>query len=233
MLNKTISEIEYINASPIQAEGQMYIATQAPLKATIEHFWKMVLEQRSPLLICLATREGESELSDKIESYWPEMDESLEFSTEDRVLTIKVEKEERVSSDVVKRELVICDGNLEFKTTHIQHLHWDDQSVPHFKSFLNFMKVVSQAKEEIRTTKEEGDEYPVVVHCKHGVGRTGTFIALDSVFTRIHTLRESDKNATVNFCRLLFELRMQRYGLLSTTAQYKSLYAMLHKLLNI
>ncbi|PRP73463.1 receptor-type tyrosine-protein phosphatase zeta [Planoprotostelium fungivorum] len=74
--NHTRVEIEmkngrgkYINANHVQdkqtKETQKYICCQAPLKDTINDFWTMMWEQRSPVIVMLSNGEKESG------GYWP------------------------------------------------------------------------------------------------------------------------------------------------------------------
>jgi protein tyrosine phosphatase len=47
---------------------------------------------------------------------------------------------------------------------------------------------------------------PVVVHCSAGVGRTGTYLAIEPLMERIREKR------TVNVFRRVFEIRKNRTG---------------------
>lgn len=64
---------DYINANRISgyANHPGYIATQAPLVETMSHFWQMVYESMTPVIIML-TRETEDDCHvSKSERYWP------------------------------------------------------------------------------------------------------------------------------------------------------------------
>ena len=67
------------------------------------------------------------------------------------------------------------DGKNPRNITHFQFTAWPDHGVPDgHHTLLNFVKKYQKFSE----IKNMGQK-PVVVHCSAGVGRTGTFIALD------------------------------------------------------
>ena len=67
------------------------------------------------------------------------------------------------------------------QVTHYQYTSWPDDEVPQFAtSFLNFVRRVQKAHD-----KSKGG--PLLVHCSAGVGRTGTFIALDTLLDRMRS----------------------------------------------
>lgn len=68
----------------------------------------------------------------------------------------------------------------------------------------------------------------IVVHCSAGVGRTGTFIAIDVLLQRLHSLSlqlhgsvgQQEVVAAVNVPELIINLRQQRRGMVQTWEQY-------------
>jgi len=67
----------------------------------------------------------------------------------------------------------------------------------------------------------EASNKPIVVHCSAGVGRTGTFIALDNLCMML-----KDKDY-VDFYQTVYDLRLQRMEMIQTLSQY----IFLHKLI--
>ena len=81
---------------------------------------------------------------------------------------------------------------------------WPDLEVHQFAtSLIGFIKRVQR-----NHNKDEG--VPLLVHCSAGVGRTGTFIMLDSLMEQ---LRVED---TVNIYEVLNEMRKKRMYMVQT-----------------
>lgn len=71
----------YINASPIDNLGEgapVFVATMCPKRSTFAHFWSMVWETGSRLIVNLTHERDKvgSEPADKREQYWPPFDEA-------------------------------------------------------------------------------------------------------------------------------------------------------------
>jgi protein tyrosine phosphatase len=78
-----LRSVEYINASPIDnlGEGAMpFIATMCPKRETFAHFWSMVWELGSRVIINLTHERDRvgSGPSDKRERYWPPLEDVSE-----------------------------------------------------------------------------------------------------------------------------------------------------------
>jgi protein tyrosine phosphatase len=92
--------------------------------------------------------------------------------------------------------------------THYHFLAWPDHGVPADKTvMLAFIRRVRQIH------PPEGP--PLIVHCSAGVGRTGTFITLDTMLQRLDKKEES-----LNIYEFLVNMRKSRVLMVQTEAQY-------------
>ena len=70
-------------------------------------------------------------------------------------------------------------GEPALEVTHFYYLSWPDHGVPtKSTSLINFIR-------RVRKVQPHSTEVPLLVHCSAGVGRTGTFIAIDIEMQRI------------------------------------------------
>nr|KAG5699346.1 hypothetical protein BaRGS_004283 [Batillaria attramentaria] len=93
--------------------------------------------------------------------------------------------------------------------TQYHYMAWPDHGVPLAASLVDYWRYV-----KARATST----VPLLVHCSAGVGRTGTFIALD-----IASEKES-RGDDVNVNEIVTQLREQRALMVQSEAQYKFLH---------
>ncbi len=88
--------------------------------------------------------------------------------------------------------------------TLFHYLAWPDHGVPaNATSMVNFIK-------RVRKTHPYSKTDILLVHCSAGVGRTGTFITLDSMMERIKA------EETINIFQFVKNLRKQRVLMVQT-----------------
>ena len=88
---------------------------------------------------------------------------------------------------------------------------WPDHGVPNNAiSMVNFIKRVRKAHPYSRQDL-------LLVHCSAGVGRTGTFITLDSMMERIKT------EDTINIFEFVIDLRKQRVLMVQTLVKVNNM----------
>ncbi|XP_073420706.1 receptor-type tyrosine-protein phosphatase O isoform X4 [Dendrobates tinctorius] len=195
---------DYINANfiPGYNSSQEYIATQGPLPDTRNDFWKMILQQKSQVIVMLTQCNEKRRI--KCDHYWPFTAEPVSYG--DIVVEVVSEEEQPDWTLRVFRMSYVAEAQ------HVMHFNftaWPDHGVPAAsaaESILQFVYMVRQ-----KATKTKG---PITVHCSAGVGRTGTFIALDRLMQHIRD------HEFVDVLGLVGELRSFRMSMVQTEEQF-------------
>uniref|UniRef100_A0A8P0NP06 Receptor-type tyrosine-protein phosphatase eta n=1 Tax=Canis lupus familiaris TaxID=9615 RepID=A0A8P0NP06_CANLF len=202
---QTHSSDDYINANymPGYHSKKDFIATQGPLPNTLKDFWRMVWEKNIYAIVMLTkcVEQGRT----KCEEYWPSK-QAQDYGD----ITVAM------TSEVVLPEWTIRDftvKNIQTSESHpLRQFHftsWPDHGVPDTTDLLiNFRYLVRDYM------KQSPPESPILVHCSAGVGRTGTFIAIDRLIYQIEI------ENTVDVYGIVYDLRMHRPLMVQTEDQY-------------
>ncbi|KAI1385536.1 phosphatases II [Hypoxylon trugodes] len=194
-------QLDYINASPIvlhspiDPEGKpphRYIAMQGPKVATMEHVWRMVAEQlQSPAVIVMLTETHEGGM-EKCYPYFPRVTdhEPWEIGEEDEFgdgfhAQLKCDSiEEHANGAIEVRKLILhVEGREEDMIVwHLLYRKWPDFGVPAIQDIDSFFELMRLSRE-----KNASVDNPRIIHCSAGVGRSGTFIALEHLIREIDT----------------------------------------------
>ncbi|KHJ44465.1 Protein-tyrosine phosphatase [Trichuris suis] len=209
---------DYINANLIE---RSYISTQGCLACTVDDFWEMVWQEESRIIV-MATKEIERGKS-KCVRYWPEANQptTTGFRKEIKLTLVA----ERVNSDFAVRTLCLSKrrNDESWESRFVYHYHflaWPDHGVPaNPGSVVNFLEEINQLETNLPDSK------PIIVHCSAGIGRTGTFIAIDLILCLV---RKNGLQCTIDIRQTVQMLRSQRSGMVQTEAQYKFVYMAVH-----
>ncbi|KAI1331579.1 hypothetical protein F5Y16DRAFT_360297 [Xylariaceae sp. FL0255] len=241
-------KVDYINASPILAQSPAkpgvipplrYIAMQGPKVNTVEHVWRMIAEQlESPAVIVMLTETYEGH-NEKCYPYFPQdstdaitigIDDEFEDGFRGRVECVGIE--ERCNGAIELRKLRFhIEGRKDMTVWHLLYRKWPDFGVPQKEDWDSFFELMKLS----RHLNNDRDGVPRIIHCSAGVGRTGTFIALESLMRDIDRgfMDRIDPRFTDNDSDLVYKmvngLREQRRQMVQADVQYMFIHKVLRR----
>ncbi|WAR05208.1 PTPRT-like protein [Mya arenaria] len=205
---------DFINASYIDGycKPRKYIAAQGPLENTISDTWRMIHSEDIKIIVMVTNimEVGKKKCS----KYWPD----------DRAIygkcNVKLDQVEEYADFVVRHFTYNMEGTrFERQLIQFHYTSWPDKNVPATAlSLVQFWRKVRQC--------EFVENTPWMVHCSAGVGRTGSFIALDVLYEQGKVDGKLNIPDTVNV------LREQRISMVQTKEQYLYLHEVITELLD-
>ncbi|XP_062510053.1 receptor-type tyrosine-protein phosphatase alpha-like isoform X2 [Corticium candelabrum] len=194
-------ESEYINATYIDgfSRKNQYIVTQGPLPSTCADFWRMVWLERTEFIV-MVTQVIESGKK-KCFRYWSDSDTKVcDGLTVEVVLVVEM-------ADYTVRTMKLQVLDEEHTVTHYHFKSWPDHGVPSYATDL--LGLMFRVRRDSRHSTT-----PVIIHCSAGVGRSGTYVTIDTLIDCLDSQQEIDVKSTVT------KLRMRRMDMVQSVLQY-------------
>lgn len=214
-------EGDYINANFVDDH---YIACCAPIPSAICDFWHMVWECDVHVILMLTNFVERERL--KADLYWDKQGQAVEFKGV--YVQLIGEEDHPASHGFIVRLFKVwsVDGDgVESPSRIIQQLQltiWPDHGV------LQDFRVIAPMLDMVNTYREEASELHgvsarVVVHCSAGIGRSGTFIAIDIMLRDIQRAmastngnKEDKLHEALDVQQVVHRIRSQRPGMVQT-----------------
>lgn len=240
-------QCDYINASPVFVQSDCtgtstnFIVMQGPKANTVAHTWRMIWDDPADTSVIVMLTQTHEGLVEKCFPYFPQ-DKSSPLITADDT---RYDDEGNIVDaftayiELVDEETTPFEGAIEVRKLNMRvegqqkekvvwHLLYNkmvDFSHPVAGDTASFFHLM-----ELSRQKNGGKQNNRIVHCSAGVGRSGTFIALEHLISELDggALEEIPPKAdgkdgdpiqdTVNW------LRMQRQNMVQADVQYAFLY---------
>uniref|UniRef100_A0A915CGR6 Uncharacterized protein n=1 Tax=Parascaris univalens TaxID=6257 RepID=A0A915CGR6_PARUN len=205
------ASLDYIHANYIRSakRKKRFICTQAPLDITVEDFWHMVCQEHCEyiVMLCGLVEDNFSACAE----YWPQKEgERLQFQDFEirNAGTSKIECTENNEKFIVTKSRLRVNSRMGTHTcSHLFWSQWADRRPPPSS------EIIQRIGREVRRTRR-----PIIVHCSTGVGRAGTFVAIELL---LETLMSGCQCDMPEFLR---GLRQQRAMAVNSCMQYIGVY---------
>ncbi|XP_034321090.2 receptor-type tyrosine-protein phosphatase epsilon [Magallana gigas] len=207
------SSNDYINANYISGldEEKVYIASQGPKQTTLNDFWTMIWQEKVTQIVMLTNlKEG---VKVKCIQYWPENTKSRLHGN----IVIKNVEEKQYAFYVIRKLSV--SHKQQNKSRVVMQYHyttWPDHGTPDPLSLVVFHSHVMR-------TRTNRNKSPILVHCSAGIGRTGTYIALDAMY------KAGKASGKINVAECVKIMRANRMNMVQTYEQYKTILLALNE----
>ncbi|KAL1414208.1 hypothetical protein MTO96_007684 [Rhipicephalus appendiculatus] len=197
----------YINASFVKGcnSDREYIAAQGPNALTVNDFWRMIWEHDVKIIIMLTQFvEGNKK---KCEKYWPDDNKEHAYGS------VQVRKDSATERD----DFILTEFRIKQVAQPTPRVFHGVEGPRNSGETRDTLAVCAHLSRHV-SAREGGAQPPILVHCSAGVGRTGTFIALDMCLQKIEVDEEID------IFHLVLDLRECRRCMVQNEKQYTYLY---------
>ncbi|XP_064386154.1 uncharacterized protein LOC135334773 isoform X2 [Halichondria panicea] len=194
---------DYINACYVDGykKPKRFIATQGPLPNTLVDFWRLMWQERPPIIVMLTNLKENNKI--KCQQYWPESGKK-QFGP----FTVAITDQQILADYTIRTLEASLDGDRRVLRVKLFHFTaWPDHGVPEYATpILAFHRRVQ--------SQHKPSKGPILIHCSAGVGRTGTYIAIDNVLDQISV------DGLIDISGTIVKSRNQRMKLVQTQNQY-------------
>ncbi|KAL4873501.1 hypothetical protein BDV12DRAFT_79470 [Aspergillus spectabilis] len=244
-------ECDFINASPIllkdsvSLEERRYIATQGPKLDNLYHFWHMVFHETEEVAVVVMLTQTIESGREKCSQYFP-LDlenSSMLLRQDDGDPFVDGDDTESGNGDDVLGQITLLestwnpDCRSEIRKLELT-LGSDTKIVWHFlfAGWADYSKPVGDDRDALLhlielSASKSTPQNPRIVHCSAGVGRTGTFIALDHLLQELESgqlLKVTDEETDPVF-ETVNQLREQRMMMVYNEMQLIFIYEVLRE----
>ena len=204
---------------------------KGPKDTLVNHFWQMVWDETGETAVVVMLTQLTENMREKCYQYYPEAVESgamqLNFTTEvEESVSATLEADEVAFDGSCKSSIrtlrLTCVG----RTKTIHHFlfrGWPDHGVPKSIDRSALLELIKLSR-----FRNEGWSNPRIVHCSAGVGRSGTFIALEHILAELDAGQFDDTSSSEPALDPIYEtvlvLRDQRMLMVQSEEQYQFLY---------
>ncbi len=243
---------DYINASPITLPDPRtgaetnYIATQVslnlidpiasvlimfakgPKQSGLSHFWHMIWHETGDVAVIVMLTQTHDGSMEKCSQYFPLNAEAGPYKVDplDKAQGTPegsvnlVETVSEPDSKIEIRKLCLQFGEETKEVWHFLFSGWPDFAVPENEDRAALLELLKLSAEKNRSSSN-----PRVVHCSAGVGRSGTFIALEHLLALVESGAIADvKDDEDLIYDVVNRLREQRMLMVQMDTQYEFLY---------
>ncbi|CAG2257823.1 Tyrosine-protein phosphatase non-receptor type 7,Receptor-type tyrosine-protein phosphatase R,Tyrosine-protein phosphatase non-receptor type 5,Receptor-type tyrosine-protein phosphatase beta,Receptor-type tyrosine-protein phosphatase N2 [Mytilus edulis] len=210
---------DYINASYIDSydKERAYIASQGPKPNTVRDFWHMIWQEKVGKIVMVTKLEEKKGMYQKNVKYWPQ-NINRAIVVDNYRLTMK----EEIHYTVYSYRLIILHNKMNKQERKVHQFHftqWPDHGVPDSIKLVKFYRKVRSEKCD--------NSGPTLVHCSAGIGRTGTFIAIDALY------EYGKKVGHVDIMEYVQMMRKDRMNMIQTHEQYEIVFEALLELFTV
>ena len=225
---------DYINASPIclndvrTKQEWNYITTQGPKDSGFDHFWHMVWHETHDVAVIVMLTQFAEAGKEKCFQYFPlstqagplriQLNPHNEGSLEGSITTLETSSNEEARTTVRRMKLTF--GEESKVVWHLLFEAWPDFSIPTGDNKHALLQLIKLSAEKQASPKDKR-----FIHCSAGVGRSGTFIALEYLIAQVENgaIAEVSEDEDIIY-DTVNRLREQRMTMVQSVEQYQFIY---------